>query len=324
MKRRTLCNASLNQETPKESPPEQTDTPKNRYDVDQEPIVISKPTSDIILKQEHPADVIALYWFYYYTAKWQKTNQAHATTSYTAKGLKWGQDRVRRTKKVLIDLKLIEDVITKNKLGKIKGHYIKTKFIWSKAKTTLLENQRVETHTLEKPEGGNPQRVENSEGNALSTIKGNALSVNSKVLENSLPEDFTNLSNHIFQKQVKQFPSRYRRYSQDQISSMKLEGAEVLFKLSRLDKYDFDTEIEPAIKWALQDSFWSKQIQSPASLRNKSKNNGSTKFDNIFMKFSDKPIGRRQGSYQQDAGAAGDGKPYPDGSSPENPRGNLA
>ena len=66
------------------------------YDKNQEPIVISKATSDIFLKEKNPSELMALYWFYYYTAKWQGTNNAKATTFYAAKGLKWGEDKIRR------------------------------------------------------------------------------------------------------------------------------------------------------------------------------------------------------------------------------------
>ena len=34
-------------------------------------IILSKQTLDLFLKQDNPADLIALYCFYYYTAKWQ-------------------------------------------------------------------------------------------------------------------------------------------------------------------------------------------------------------------------------------------------------------
>ena len=71
------------------------------YDVSQEPIVLSKPTLDLFLKQENPGDLIALYTFYYYTAKWQRTNQPRCTEKYAMKGLKWGRDKLRKTKKQL-------------------------------------------------------------------------------------------------------------------------------------------------------------------------------------------------------------------------------
>ena len=104
---------------------------KLKYDVNQEPIVTSKATFDILLKQDQPSDLIALYHFYYYTAKWQQTNHAKATTPYVANGLKWSEPRVRKNKKVLIALGLIEDITKKDPITKsITGHYIKVNFIW--------------------------------------------------------------------------------------------------------------------------------------------------------------------------------------------------
>ena len=97
-----------------------------RYEYDCEPIILSKPLLDLFLKQENPADLIALYTFYYYTAKWQKTNQLKANSNYTQKGLKWGEKRFIKPKRILRKLGLIEDVFNKDtKTGKINGHYIK-------------------------------------------------------------------------------------------------------------------------------------------------------------------------------------------------------
>ena len=124
-----------------------------KYDINLEPIILSKPLLDQLLQQDEgsPADLIALYVFYYYTAKWQKTNQPKPTTSYAANGLEWGMSRLRRTKKILIHMRLIEDITTKDiTSGKVTGHYIKVNFIWGK-ETTLHETNRVveETTLLE-------------------------------------------------------------------------------------------------------------------------------------------------------------------------------
>jgi hypothetical protein len=162
---------------------------KNNYDINQEPIVISKITSDIFLNndpkkgivQEHPADLMALYWFYYYTAKWQKTDKAKATTSYAAKGLKWSEDRVRRTKKILIQLGLIEDITSRDKdTNKITGHYIYVKFIW-------WDKNKINDFDTEKPHSEKPDSVENPETNALNTINQNALTTN---IKNNIYIDF--------------------------------------------------------------------------------------------------------------------------------------
>ena len=84
-------------------------TANPKYDIDAEPIVLSKPLLDTLLKQEHPADLIALYLFYYSTTKWQDTNQPNTTTSNTAKILQWSESRVRRTEQYLQKLRLLEN-----------------------------------------------------------------------------------------------------------------------------------------------------------------------------------------------------------------------
>lgn len=151
------------------------------YDSHQEPIVLSKHLIDILLAQENPADCIGLYTFYYYTAKWQKTNQPKATTEYTAKGLQWSPSRVRKTKNILRELKLIED-ITAKKNNVITGHYIKVNFIWS----------RYNSHPNDFSQCGNSQSVdfltvwETIEGNTLSKNNLNALS---KSIENALKKN---------------------------------------------------------------------------------------------------------------------------------------
>lgn len=109
------------------------------YDQNEEPITISKVTMDILLREENPAYLIALYSFLYYTAKWQRTNKPKATISYICKALNWGEKRVMQTKKRLVELNLIQNVCTKSDDGKISGHYILIKFIWSKNHTGNLD-----------------------------------------------------------------------------------------------------------------------------------------------------------------------------------------
>jgi hypothetical protein len=58
-------------------------------------------------------------------------------------------------------------------------------------------------------------------------------------------------------------------------------GAKVLLQLTRIDKYNFNTEIKPALQWAETDDFWSKNVLSPAGLRKKG-SNGEMKFVNIL------------------------------------------
>lgn len=141
------------------------------YNQDEEPIVLSKYVLDLLLSQPKSGHLIALYCFYYYTAKWQKTNQPKATTEYVAQGLDCTVEFVRKYKAALVTLKLIEDFQRKDESGKITGHFIKINFIWTKEKLDSIckgdalckmENS-IET-TLRKT-----LRVVSREANALSS-----------------------------------------------------------------------------------------------------------------------------------------------------------
>ncbi|MFW6275034.1 MAG: hypothetical protein ACOC2M_00205 [bacterium] len=141
-----------------------------KYDIQHEPIVLSKPLIDLFLKQDNPSNLIALYTFYYYTAKWQKTNQIKATTSYVAKGLNWSERTVKRYKAQLLDLKLIESIAVKDEKGQINNWYVKINFIWTK-------NQRAKNAPLdEKTRGPKNHPVDKWPTNALSNNIKNALS----------------------------------------------------------------------------------------------------------------------------------------------------
>jgi len=134
-------------------------------------IILTKPILDLFLKHDNPSDLIALYTFYYYTAKWQKTNQPKCTDEYVQNGLHWSYGRLRKTKKILMELKLIEQIINKNNNGKIQGYYIKIRYILKQETTNPV---------LLKCSSGNPST------NALSINNLNALSINNREeLENS-------------------------------------------------------------------------------------------------------------------------------------------
>lgn len=159
-------------------------------------LILSKQTMDLFLAQENPGELIALYSFYYYTAKWQKTNQIKASISYTAKGLKWGEDKVRKYKKVLIDLGLIEDFKRVNETSKkVEGWYIKVSYIWKE-----------ENHPVQNPEGGNDQRVDSQDPNALSANNKNAFFSFTNV-NGGKPQSFNNLSG-ILQKKLATFKQK--------------------------------------------------------------------------------------------------------------------
>lgn len=135
-------------------------------------IILTKPTIDRLLKEDNCAELIALYTFYYYTAKWQKTNQPRCTTAYTAKALHWKEDKVRRHKKKLVELGLIEDVTQRDKdTNKIIGHYIIVKFVIKQKDVDMVKSNETVSHT---PPNGRVWEL--GETNALSNNKQNALS----------------------------------------------------------------------------------------------------------------------------------------------------
>jgi hypothetical protein len=141
---------------------------------------IPKATIDKMLEVEHPAETIALYVFYYYTAKWQRTNMPKCTTSYSGKGLNWGRDKVIKHKKTLEEIGLIEDYKRKDTKGKIVGWYIKVKYI--------LKKETIST-PLKSP------LVVESDTNALSTNRLNALNTN-----NTIPPNIDDVKAYIKEK----------------------------------------------------------------------------------------------------------------------------
>lgn len=182
--------------------------------IENELIIITKQTYDAFLTAESPSDAIALYSFYYYTAKWQKTNQPKCNTQYAAKGLKWSDARVRRAKKDLMNLGLVEDIQQKCN-GKIVGCYIKLNYV---IKQVTLDNHpndfpysgfESDFHPNDFPHGGSPHSVANLETNALSVNKLNALSANNKNALSSLNRE-DKQSENVFENRSKR--KRYGEY----------------------------------------------------------------------------------------------------------------
>jgi len=95
------------------------------YNQVEEPLITPQSIMETLLESDEPDNVIALYMLYYYTSKYMTTNIPIATTAYVSDMLTWNPDKVRRIKKLLTDLKLIEDIIQYGNDGKIISHSIK-------------------------------------------------------------------------------------------------------------------------------------------------------------------------------------------------------
>ncbi len=67
-------------------------------------------------------------------------------------------------------------------------------------------------------------------------------------------------------------------------------GAETIDKLIRIDGFDLDSEIIPALRWGIKDSFWSGQVRSLKPLRDKKRGASEHKFTNLFNQYSAKNI----------------------------------
>jgi len=109
------------------------------------PIVIHPHLLQRFLKHgKDYANLLALYSFYIYHAQRQKTNQPLVTDDFTRKGMNWAIDRVKKTKKILKEMKLIEVV------QKQKYYYVHLFFIYTKKKLgEILGNCNKSLETLE-------------------------------------------------------------------------------------------------------------------------------------------------------------------------------
>lgn len=158
-------------------------------DIADELIVLHKATFDEILKISGAA--MQLYMFYYYTAKWQKTNQPKCTIGYAAKGLKESETWVRKNKKLLVDKELVGDIRRVDENNKVTGWYMKVNYILKKGIIATLS----ETHRVASPQSGKPHP------NALSPGSINALSPVKEMLTNTPTKMFTYVYEHLLNKQ---------------------------------------------------------------------------------------------------------------------------
>ena len=123
-------------------------------DISDKLIIIPKCTIEHLFTLDSPSDVIALYVFYYKTAKWQKNNSIKANNTYVCKTLQWNEHRVCKVKKILKDAGLIESVAKTDDKGKIIGHYLKINYVVSNELPHLQKPTVWENHTVENPQCG--------------------------------------------------------------------------------------------------------------------------------------------------------------------------
>lgn len=130
-------------------------------------IILTIYTIDSFMKETAPADLIALYTFYYFCAKRQQTNRPKALDTFTRKGLHWGRERLETAQEVLKKLGLAEKVVSRTSSGKIKGWYIQLNYLFKEESIS---------HLPRKPQV-DPPTSGSQTTNALSVKDINALSV---------------------------------------------------------------------------------------------------------------------------------------------------
>jgi len=122
------------------------------------PIVIHPHLLQRFLKHgKDYANLLALYSFYIYHAQLQKTNQPLVTDDFTRKGMNWAIDRVKKTKKILKEMKLIEVV------QKRKYYYVHLFFIYTKKKIGEILGNSTVCQKSTKTEKASPKKVEKSQ-----------------------------------------------------------------------------------------------------------------------------------------------------------------
>lgn len=125
-------------------------------------LILNKTTIDKLFVLDNCTDCIALYLFYYKTAKWQKTNTIKANDTYIKKCLKWGADKIRKTKQILKENGLI-NIVQRRENGKISGWYIEVSYLVSQKKIEDIKikvednSNNTQNQQVEKATSGNEE-----------------------------------------------------------------------------------------------------------------------------------------------------------------------
>lgn len=128
-------------------------------DIADELLILNKFTIETLFSLDNCADCIALYVFYYKTAKWQKTDTIKASDTYVKKSLKWGNSKIQKTKQTLKENGLI-DIVQRRNDGKICGWYIRISY--------LVKQRKIDEISIKVEESKNSQNqqvVESTSGN---------------------------------------------------------------------------------------------------------------------------------------------------------------
>lgn len=175
-------------------------------DIADDLLILNKITVDRLFQLENCADCIALYVFYYKTAKWQKTNTVKANDQYVKKSLKWGISKIQKTKQTLKEHGLI-DIVQRRKNGKIEGWFIKVSYLVNERKADEI---KIKVQNINNTQN---EQVENCTSGNEET---NALKEKIKCLENELKMLKDNKKERKPKKQAQSYDEQIAEYTQNE------------------------------------------------------------------------------------------------------------
>lgn len=175
-------------------------------DIADDLLILNKITIDRLFQLENCADCIALYVFYYKTAKWQKTNTVKANDQYVKKSLKWGISKIQKTKQTLKKHGLI-DIVQRRKDGKIEGWFIKVSYLVNERKADEI---KIKVQNINNTQN---QQVENCTSGNEET---NALKEKIKCLEKEIEMLKDNKKERKTKKQTKSYDEQIAGYTQNE------------------------------------------------------------------------------------------------------------
>lgn len=175
-------------------------------DIADDLLILNKITVDRLFQLENCADCIALYVFYYKTAKWQKTNTVKANDQYVKKSLKWGISKIRKTKQTLKEHGLI-DIVQRRKDGKIEGWFIKVSYLVNERKADEIKMKVQNINNTQN------QQVENCTSGFEET---NALKEKIKCLKKEIEMLKDNKKERKPKKQTKSYDEQITEYTQNE------------------------------------------------------------------------------------------------------------
>ena len=140
------------------------------------------------------------------------------------------------------------------------------------------------------PEGGNAKAISNTDdaiiiNNNIRYIYSNKrhqIKYNKNITQGQM-EYLKKIVTDFYTAKHKQLPNNIKSDWFDD-STLTVGSVNTLFDLITVDGWG-EKEVRDAIKWAIDDSFWSSNLLSLSTLRTKS-NNGQTKFANLQIKYT--------------------------------------